>query len=66
LAEEEAGSLKTRSAAAEIQQAVMVEELAMERRRAGRMFAQLKEVFGRSEERQGKELEGGEFVFLLW
>ena len=56
-AEEEAGSLKTRSAAAEIQQAVMVEELASEKRRAARMFASLKEVFGRGEERQAKELE---------
>ena len=55
-AEEEAGSLKTRSAAAEIQQAVMVEELASEKRRAARMFASLKEVFGRSDERQAKEL----------
>jgi DNA-binding XRE family transcriptional regulator len=56
-AEEEAGSLKTRSAAAEIQQAVMVEELASEKRRAARMFASLKDVFGRSDERQAKELE---------
>lgn len=57
-AEEEAGSLKTRSAAAEIQQAVMVEELASEKRRAARMFASLKDVFGRGDERQAKELEG--------
>jgi hypothetical protein len=45
-AEEEAGSLKTRSAAAEIQQAVMVEELASEKRRAARMFASLKDSSG--------------------
>lgn len=56
-AEEEAGSLKTRSAAAEIHQGVMVEELASERRRAARMFASLKEIFGRGDERQARELE---------
>eukprot|EP00804_Cyclotella_cryptica_P006778 CCRYP_019528-RA/>CCRYP_019528-RA protein AED:0.21 eAED:0.21 QI:342/1/1/1/1/1/4/96/1271 len=56
-AEEEAGSIKTRSAAAELQQSVMVEELASEKRRAARMFASLKEEFGRGEERQAKELQ---------
>ena len=56
-AEEEAGSLKTRSAAAELQQSIMVEELASEKRRAARMFASLKEEFGRGEERQAKELQ---------
>jgi hypothetical protein len=36
----------------------MVEELASEKRQAARMFALLKEEFGRGEEMQAKELEG--------
>jgi len=55
-AEEEAGSLKTRSAAAEVKQAVMMEELAGERRKAARMFASLKQEFVQAEKKQGEEM----------
>ena len=55
-AEEEAGSLKTRSAAAEVKQAVMMEELSSERRKAARMFAGLKKEFQEAEKRQGEEM----------
>jgi hypothetical protein len=55
-AEEEAGSLKTRSAAAEVRQAVMMEELASERRKAARMFASLKKEFKEAEKKQEEEI----------
>ena len=55
-AEEEAGGLKTRSAAAEVKQAVVTEELASERRKAARMFATLKKEFQEAEKQQGEEL----------
>jgi hypothetical protein len=55
-AEEEAGSLKTRSAAAEVRQAVMMEELASERRKAARMFASLKKEFKEAEKKQEEDI----------
>ena len=55
-AEEEAGSLKTRSAAAEVRQAVIMEELASEKRKAARMFASLKKEFQEAEKKQGEEI----------
>ena len=55
-AEEEAGSLKTRSAGAEVKQAVVMEELASERRKAARMFASLRQEFVNAEKGHGKEL----------
>lgn len=55
-AEEEAGSLKTRSAAAEVRQAVMMEELASERRKAARMFASLKKEFKDAEKKQEDDI----------
>jgi hypothetical protein len=55
-AEEEAGSLKTRSAAAEVRQAVIMEELASEKRKAARMFASLKKEFQDAEKKQGCEI----------
>jgi len=55
-AEEEAGSLKTRSAGAEVKQAVLMEELASERRKAARMFASLRQEFVNAEKVHTKEL----------
>lgn len=55
-AEEEAGSLKTRSAGAEVKQAVLMEELASERRKAARMFASLRQEFANAEKVHAKEL----------
>ena len=55
-AEEEAGSLKTRSAGAEVKQAVLMEELASERRKAARMFASLRQEFVNAEKVHAKEL----------
>ncbi len=55
-AEEEAGSLKTRSAGAEVKQAVLMEELASERRKAARMFASLRQEFVSTEKVHAKEL----------
>lgn len=55
-AEEEAGSLKTRSAGAEVKQAVLMEELASERRKAARMFATLRQEFVNAEKVHAKEL----------
>lgn len=55
-AEEEAGSLKTRSAAAEVKKAVMMEELASERRKAARMFASLKKEYQQAEQKQEGEM----------
>ena len=54
--EEEAGSLKTRSAAAQVKQAVMMEELASERRKAARMFHSLKSEFVTAEKKQEEEI----------
>lgn len=55
-AEEEAGSLKTRSAGAEVKKAVLMEELASERRKAARMFASLRKEFVSTEKVHAKEL----------
>ena len=55
-AEEEAGSLKTRSAGSEVKQAVLMEELASERRKAARMFASLRQEFVDAEKVHVKEL----------
>ena len=55
-AEEEAGSLKTRSAGAEVKQAVLMEELASERRKAARMFASLRQEFVNAEKVHATEL----------
>lgn len=55
-AEEEAGGLKTRSAAAEVRQAVMMEELTSERRKAARMFVSLKREFKEAEKKQGEDI----------
>ena len=55
-AEEEAGSLKTKSAGAEVKQAVLMEELASERRKAARMFASLRQEFVNAEKGHVNEL----------
>ena len=56
-AEEEAGVLQTRAAAAEVQRAAMAEELDSERRKANSLVTTMKNRFTTSESRQHESLE---------
>lgn len=56
-AEEEAGVLQTRAAAAEVQRAAMAEELESERRKAHSLVTTMKKRFTTSESRQQESLE---------
>ena len=56
-AEEEAGALQTRAAAAEVQRAAMAEELECERRKASQQLASLKSRYTTNDAEQKQALE---------